>query len=993
MRIFKLILILTAIAGVFAGLLEYNFTSLINNNRDFVELALSKNLNAKKIRFQKIEAKFRLKGVVVKINKFESEMENLPIEKIHIEDLEIKLNMLRSILSMDLKISSMDIAGLEIKGRAPGELEDKIKKMLSNGESTDKGGGLSGHLSFMSSLKHLSISDAVMIMEDENGNSLPPQKLKFNLDKVFSGYKISGVISGLNRKQEETFLRVSGTIDISESGVDTCLLDVETKNPGIRLNSIFPEELSPKHLSMKFEYGKYGKKSHFKLVNVEYEDRYLQMTGQTDITIDMAGLENKIDITLNVQKAEAGKISNYIPSGVISQNITNWLKQSIKSGSIEDGIIRIKTTPEKSREDSDEKNPVHIAFTLKNGSLKFAPEWPEVSGINATMTITDRFLEAKISSGRSCGVWVGKSRVTIPSFNNQSRRIKLALVLSTDDRSALCYLGKSPLSVNASSVLSKFEIEQTKIGLDLTIPLTSDFDEVFAGSVLLENARIRHRQKNIELTEIGGSIDFTRKWFETKGLTAKLMNIPISLDVRKSFFDGDGSVDIKMEGTFGSALLSKAGDSSWTSFLSGETPYRAEITVKGSASGENIRFLVHSDLKGIRVRIPHIYEKEQDDVNHFEIKGDIDGSEKTRIEASIQKNWKFLYESPGMEQTGFSGYLVNGSPDNIPGTSPGRFIIETPEIKGYVTSQNKGRARLLMKFSKMDLMTQVSKTVILDEGTSSGRKNSAFSKFVSFQPVDLSIDHLHCNDIEIRNLRGTISGNETTIKAEPLSFLMDGSTIEIGEAAWSSDEKNQMTRIRGRVSTKDLGILLKKRADIYEIEGLSGNIDFSASWPETPWKFDKKILAGSVDADLKKGTLKEANSIINRIVNIITLNLQQTFKKDLEIRKVKGTLKMEKGILSTDSFVIDLSGAETESKGTLDPFAETLDVKVKMAIDITRLIKTGILFAINPVLGGIYWLEGSPDEGILNLNSITRHGYEITGSWKDPKIKIQPPKL
>jgi uncharacterized protein (TIGR02099 family) len=212
-----------------------------------------------------------------------------------------------------------------------------------------------------------------------------------------------------------------------------------------------------------------------------------------------------------------------------------------------------------------------------------------------------------------------------------------------------------------------------------------------------------------------------------------------------------------------------------------------------------------------------------------------------------------------------------------------------------------------------------------------------------------------------------------------------------------------------RLSGLDRGLSLRAKADVTNLGNYLDRIGFKnimrngrgtlsgqLFWHNLPWAYEKSDLNGQFDITLRKGSFRYEDSRTARLLKLLSLqsvsrlakfewNPLSALKNGFPYDDIRGTVKMENGVLKTDNYRVVGPVGTIVLSGTTDMNTEKLDMQALVIpnLDVSgAAIAAGI--AINPVVGiGAFlaqWLLRAPLAKAMAVE------YRIGGNWDDPVI-------
>ncbi len=452
----------------------------------------------------------------------------------------------------------------------------------------------------------------------------------------------------------------------------------------------------------------------------------------------------------------------------------------------------------------------------------------------------------------------------------------------------------------------------------------------YEGQLSLENARLRIG--DISLTQVRGDLSISPDEIRAERVTALLSGSPLHIQAALRNYLSDGSVfDLKVD-----SPGVKAGEVNRILFSLGSPTdpgtVRGTIRYQGSLNSTKERVLSGSlELAGVRLPVRPFTQPLQDVSGkvRFDEKGiDFQGL-KGRVAGSgfdFSGQWRdserpqmvFTFVSPVMDV----GHLLSQ--------------IDPAADEWYDRLQAKGRIRI-----------------------HNGRyKGFEFSDLRSDLVLDKRVWRL--DNFSARSWGGTVHGN--------------GSFIDHPEGLrFSVEPKVQGVAVQGFLGWFDIGT-----REITGNVNLTGKLESSgATGTEI-----KRNLSGNFQLEIKDGVARRMQLLV-RILNLMDLTRWFSFQlpdfnqKGIRFRSVTGDFKVDKGIYSTENFVVDSDDVSITGAGQCDGPNEVIDG----VIALRPFPRMGSIASYIPLIG----------PGIAAIkDSIMVASFRVQGPLEDPTITPAP---
>ena len=181
----------------------------------------------------------------------------------------------------------------------------------------------------------------------------------------------------------------------------------------------------------------------------------------------------------------------------------------------------------------------------------------------------------------------------------------------------------------------------------------------------------------------------------------------------------------------------------------------------------------------------------------------------------------------------------------------------------------------------------------------------------------------------------------------------------------------------------------------------SYDINAQLSWKDSLMAFSRESLNGRIRFNIKDGNFDEIDKIppflrvlgifnVDALAKRLTFDFSDLYEQGMPFDHFSGDLEVKNGMLNTLKPVRVVSPtAEVELKGTANLIDETLQERLTATIPITSSLPVaGLLLGAPQVAGILYITDKLFGDQIAKVTSIQ---YEITGPFRDPKVKPVSP--
>ncbi len=236
------------------------------------------------------------------------------------------------------------------------------------------------------------------------------------------------------------------------------------------------------------------------------------------------------------------------------------------------------------------------------------------------------------------------------------------------------------------------------------------------------------------------------------------------------------------------------------------------------------------------------------------------------------------------------------------------------------------------------------------------------------------------------------AANETGAwRIEKLTLASPDGTLN-ADGIW----KGTSTQLNFKFDVADIGKMLERLGYVDAVKRGTAKLEGKMSWSGTPTQIDYPSLDGALAVRADNGQFNKLEPGIGKLLGIlslqslprrITLDFRDVFSEGFAFDSIKGNVKAQHGVLSTQDLQITGPAAQVFMSGEASIPAETQKLRVRVQPALGDSLSVGAM-VLNPVVGLAAWAA----QKVLKdpLGQIFAYEYDVTGSWSDPKVdKVQ----
>ncbi len=673
-----------------------------------------------------------------------------------------------------------------------------------------------------------------------------------------------------------------------------------------------------------------------------------------------------IDMQTSFYNAYTKYTSHYLPVGIMSPALVNWLDSSIHNGYVRQGAFilygNVADFPYHNGE-----GVMEVLFHPTDISLKFLDNWPVIYGLSADIKFYNNSMFITNASGKSKRAYLAKVNASIVDLKKPLLKINAKAIASIQDLQA--YIWSCPLDDFLGNTFRLFQLDgKTVLDLALNIPLYEDnIIPTYSGKLAFDHSSWYYPQLDYSLKNINGSFSFTQNSITGNNVSAYIDGSALNISARTINQRNNPEVIVNIKGPINIDTL--LGSYKWIpdNWLSGKSPWNISIKVPFHPEDYLVHVDAGSSLKGVSIAMSDVVSKSAK--KSIPVKVSIDVLDDDILHLGLTAK-DILSLNVVRDNTG----LIS-------------FNIHAPLIsgKGSFAEGFDKDTTVQMNFDTLNLSA-----LLVSAGNT---YNNGEIKPQDFPPLDLQAKKLYWNHWKF---------NHAVLKTDWQQQGMLIEKIKLNGPAMSLNAKgtwltgwlhNNKTTLSGGIHSDDMGKTLTGLGFEKSIDKSKFDATFNADWLAEPYLLSWKNVNGDAEFKLQQGVIPNVNpgasgrllGLMNifQITNRLALNFKDVYRKGFVFDKIDGRLDFSHGKGKLSAFEIKAPAADIKMSGNLGLVKHNYDLLMRVKPN-----AGGITFAGATLLGGVVVGAGlALIQKALNISLIKDDVYTITGKWDKPLIQ------
>jgi uncharacterized protein YhdP len=222
----------------------------------------------------------------------------------------------------------------------------------------------------------------------------------------------------------------------------------------------------------------------------------------------------------------------------------------------------------------------------------------------------------------------------------------------------------------------------------------------------------------------------------------------------------------------------------------------------------------------------------------------------------------------------------------------------------------------------------------------------------------------------------------------------------VADGSWQRQERTPRTQLNVSLEVSDIGKFLLRLGYPEGIRGGNAHLNGTLSWSGAPQDIDYPTLAGNLSVVTGSGQFVKLKPGIGKLLSILSLqalprrvalDFKDVFSAGFGFDEIRGKVKLDRGVGTTDEFQINGSAAKVVMSGEVDFARETQKLSVRVTPSVGDSVTAVTTLLGGPIAGiGVYLANKMLNDP---LGQIIAYDYTVGGTWSDPtvtKIVLEP---
>lgn len=791
-------------------------------------------------------------------------------------------------------------------------------------------------------------------------------------------------------------------------------------------------------------------------VNVDkfiFRDDWLSLNGSGALLFPATSSLPIVDLQLKLALITLAKAKLYYPVTFLPPDATTWLDQAFISSKPISGIVTLQGPLEKFPFDHHEGQLV-VDTNLRGVLLNYDSKWPRIEDINGKMVVANRSMTILASSAKILGESVKSIKAEIPDLDLPF--LHVIGEINADSSTGLRFINLSPLKNSIGSKLQDIHLMgPMHLKLLLDLPLSDERLEQkgkISGDIALYRNQVNAVTWGFSINHLQGNLHFDDGDLVGKDLQGNCFGKSVKLTINTlNPNQANAITQVSIQGRVEVQDFEQAFSVKLDPYISGSFDYESLLELSGSSRQNS--FTLNSKLHGIKIDLPKPFSKNPLRDSKFDLQCYFGSNKNTQLMVNYNNqinvalmlkktDTKSLQVLSGVVRFGKEApRVVMGTGLTITGSiAKFDWSIWQVYLAKLKSSFAKGHAiikQINLNIAELHLFGQIFKQVILqaqpiNNGWEIGllmadidgkvffpsdnklpirgffnklhfsekKQNLTGLKPEDLQSLQFTIDDFRYGDKYFNQLECVTKRLPNGLKIDKL-VVNNPKFVINASGSWLSVGNNQSSQLRGRVSSDDIGGLLRHWQLTNNVVGGKGVADFMFRWPDAPYKPTLPTVSGTFTTHITKSRIinlskqTETKLGLGRVLGVLSLqSLPQRLSLDFSdltkhgfaFGNLLGEVELSAGNALVKKLNIDGQVAYIKAYGRIGIKAQDYDIKLSaVPHNIASSIPVAATLAGGPVIG----LIGLIADRVISttIKKAVSYTYHITGSWDNPDIR------
>lgn len=312
----------------------------------------------------------------------------------------------------------------------------------------------------------------------------------------------------------------------------------------------------------------------------------------------------------------AANKSQYLPVGVMSDNLVSYIDAGVKSGyfPIIKSLVR---GPISNFPFSDDSGLFVALGMLKNATYQYLPDWPVATELDAKLLFEGNGMDIIATNANSLNNQVLAARAIAKDFSLAEPILELSLDVASKNNSARELISLTPINFISDSLQTIDYFGNIRTNINLKVGLADDGQLTLRGRVQLDPEGSKIVTPIISADNIKGEIKFTENGIQPSKVEAIYLNKKLEIELVGKEKAESPTLSLDVKGFLPAAGISHFIGARWNKYFDGEAEFSSLIQFSPVDKPEVTRVFFQSELEGLSIDFPDEFGKQKNEKNEI----------------------------------------------------------------------------------------------------------------------------------------------------------------------------------------------------------------------------------------------------------------------------------------------------------------------------------------------------------------------------------------
>lgn len=344
-----------------------------------------------------------------------------------------------------------------------------------------------------------------------------------------------------------------------------------------------------------------------------------------------------LDLQTDYWDADGSSTGRYLPAGILSKELVDWLDRAIVSGHVPVGSFVFRG-PVDAFPFYREQGRFQVLFGVQDTILDYQEGWPRLEEIVAEVQFLNEGLDIELYEGKLLESQVHSARMHLPDMDD-SRLLHIAGEVRGPFADAFRVLRETPLAESQARYIKGMRARgRSRVVLDFDIPVQAGEEYRIDGHIRWHKAGLLLDDFDLRLEGLEGRLRFNDHGVFADALQARLWGRPIQVKVNTTLAEGAKPASTRLDVglQLDTQTLAEAYPHPLWDSLDGSAAAHLELDIEHASQAVvelPMHYRLRSKLRGLAVQLPSPLGKRYAESRTLELAGDLPVGQESLIRA------------------------------------------------------------------------------------------------------------------------------------------------------------------------------------------------------------------------------------------------------------------------------------------------------------------------------------------------------------------------